>query len=176
MTGRARDLGIRSAPRARPLNAITDVPACASVTGRRARRGRRPARARTGVTAIFRRGYRWTTTSTRAHILNGYGEMIASTRSGSGRADEPIVLLSLQIGKAYDATVRWIATHDPRGVMPVVSECDDSFCRNRSRSPLRRDVAARSTRRPARAGGERRRGHGDALLRIQGGSDGSGSS
>jgi len=59
----------------------------------------------------------------------------------------PCVLTSsLAIGKAYDATVRWIAGRDPGAgeeVMPVVSECDDSGLNDVLSFPLAdEDVAA----------------------------------
>ena len=51
------------------------------------------------------------------HILNGYGELIGVNQLREwGVLMSPIVLTSsLQIGKAYDATVRWIAERDPEG-------------------------------------------------------------
>jgi len=133
---RARDLGItigRLEPG--PLDAITDV-AGLRVGHRTVERGDDgdPHAVRTGVTAIFphdedpwaRPVYAGT------HILNGYGELIGINQIGEwGLLMSPVVLTSsLAIGKAYDATVRWIAARDPvRGcdVMPVVSECDDSW-------------------------------------------------
>ena len=66
------------------------------------------------------------------HILNGYGELIGinSIREW-GILESPIVLTSsLLIGKAYDATVQWIAGRDGdagEAVMPCVTECDDSW-------------------------------------------------
>ena len=46
---------------------------------------------------------------------------------------------SLLIGKAYDATVRWIARHDGdagESVMPCVTECDDSWLSNVLADPI----------------------------------------
>ena len=59
----------------------------------------------------------------------------------------PIVLTSsLAIGKAYDATVKWLAGRDSAAgaeVMPVVSECDDSDLNDVLSFPLAdEDVAA----------------------------------
>jgi D-aminopeptidase len=133
---RARDLGIhigRGAPGA--TNAITDVPGV-RVGHRTVLRGDDGAHdaVRTGVTAIFpHEGDPWTApVYAGTHILNGYGELIGvNTIREWGILESPIVLTSSQlIGKAYDATVRWIAGRDRRAaesVMPVVTECDDSF-------------------------------------------------
>jgi D-aminopeptidase len=133
---RARDLGIRigyGAPG--PLNAITDV-AGVRVGHRTIARGDDgdPHAVRTGVTAIFpHEADPWDAPVYAAtHILNGYGELIGvnSIREW-GILESPIVLTSsLQIGKAYDATVKWIAGRSREAgeaVMPCVTECDDSW-------------------------------------------------
>ncbi|MGZ4149391.1 MAG: DmpA family aminopeptidase [Actinomycetota bacterium] len=132
---RARDLGVRigTGPPG-PLNAITDVPGV-RVGHRTVTRGDdgAPDAVRTGVTAVFpHEGQPWDAPVYAAtHILNGYGELIGvnSIREW-GILESPIVLVSsLLIGKAYDATVRWIARRDPKAgerVMPCVTECDDS--------------------------------------------------
>ncbi len=133
---RARDLSIRiGRGTPGPLNAITDV-AGVRVGHRTVLRGDDGASdaVRTGVTAIFpHEADPWTAPVYAAtHILNGYGELIGvnSIREW-GILESPIVLASSQlIGKAYDATVRWIAARDRRAaeaVMPVVTECDDSY-------------------------------------------------
>ena len=144
-TPRAGGLGVRVGrlPPG-PLNAITDV---AGVRVGHASVVREPDGApnavRTGVTAIFpheddpwrERVY------VGAHVLNGYGEMIGINQIREwGLLMSPIVLTSsLAIGRAYDATVRWIATRDPvaaEEVMPVVSECDDGFLNDPLSFPL----------------------------------------
>lgn len=132
---RARDLGIRigrGTPGAQ--NAITDV-AGVRVGHAGVRRGPdgAPDAVRTGITAIFpHEGNPWDAPVYAAtHILNGYGELIGvnSIREW-GILESPIVLTSsMLIGKAYDATVKWIAACDPKAgeaVMPCVTECDDS--------------------------------------------------
>lgn len=133
---RARDLGItigRLEPG--PLDAITDV-AGVRVGHRTVDRGDDgdPHAVRTGVTAIFPHdGDPWARpVYAGTHILNGYGELIGVNQIAEwGLLVSPVVLTSsLSIGLAYDATVRWIAACDPvrgRDVMPVVSECDDSW-------------------------------------------------
>jgi D-aminopeptidase len=133
---RARDLGIRIGTGSPgPLDAITDV-AGVRVGHRTVLRGDdgAPDAVRTGVTAIFpHEADPWTAPVYAAtHILNGYGELIGiNTIREWGVLESPIVLTSsLLIGKAFDATVRWIARRD-RGagedLMPCVTECDDSF-------------------------------------------------
>ena len=142
---RARDLGIRVGRYAPgPLNSITDVEGV--------RVGQRsvirhddgdPHAVRTGVTAIFpHAGEPWAEhVYAAADVLNGYGELIGINQIQEwGLLMSPIVLTSsLQIGKAYDATVKWIETRDrvaAAEVMPVVSECDDSFLSDLLSFPL----------------------------------------
>lgn len=151
MTPRARELGIsigRGTPG--PLNAITDV-AGVRVGHRTVVRGADgdPHAVRTGVTAIFpHEGQPWREwVYAGVNILNGYGELIGVNQLREwGVLMSPIVLTSsLQIGKAYDATVRWIAGRDPVGaeeVMPVVSECDDSWLSDVLSFPLADDDVA----------------------------------
>jgi D-aminopeptidase len=131
---RARDLGI-SIGRLQPgaLDAITDVTGV-RVGHQTVEHGDDgdPHAVRTGVTAIFPHDedpwripvYAGT------HLLNGYGELIGINQIAEwGLLMSPIVLTSsMAIGKAYDATVKWIAARGNGGaeVMPVVSECDDS--------------------------------------------------
>jgi len=145
---RARDLGItigRGTPG--PLNAITDV-AGVRVGHRTVIRGDdgAPDAVRTGVTAIMpHEGRPWLEPVYAAtHILNGYGELIGiNTIRDWGTLDSPIVLTSsMLIGKAYDATVRWIARQDGdagEAVMPCVTECDDSFLSNVLAEPISDD-------------------------------------
>jgi D-aminopeptidase len=132
---RARGSGIgigRMAPGA--LNGISDV-AGVRVGHTTIVRGDDgdPHAIRTGVTAVFpHEGEPWIEpVYAGTHILNGYGELIGINQVNEwGVLMSPILLTSsLAIGKAYDATVRWIAgrdTHAAEDVMPVVSECDDS--------------------------------------------------
>ena len=98
------------------------------------RRRRRPRRRPHGVTAVFPHDGRALAGPVYAatHILNGYGELIGVNAIREwGILESPIVLTSsLLIGKAYDATVRWIAARDRdagEDVMPCVTECDDSL-------------------------------------------------
>src|SRR5204862_1462050 len=102
-----------------------------------------PNAVRTGVTAIMpHEGFPWTEPVYAAtHILNGYGELIGINAIREwGILESPIVLTSsLLIGKAYAATVRWIARHDGdagQAVMPCVAECDDSALSNVLADPI----------------------------------------
>jgi D-aminopeptidase len=133
---RARDLGIRIGNgEPGPLNAITDV-AGVRVGHHSVVRGDDGATdaIRTGVTTVFpREAAPWEEPVYAAtHILNGYGELIGiNSMAEWGILESPIVLTSSQqIGKAFDATVAWMATKDgaaAEAVMPCVTECDDSF-------------------------------------------------
>ena len=146
---RARDHGIRiglGAPG--PMNAITDVPGV-RVGHRTIVRGDGRGAVRTGVTSIFpgeaEPWREWVYAG--VHILNGYGELIGVNQLREwGVLMSPVVLTSsLQIGKAYDATVRWIAARDRDGareVMPVVTECDDSWLSDVLSFPLSDDDVA----------------------------------
>jgi D-aminopeptidase len=135
-SSRARDLGIQiGSGTPGPLNAITDV-AGVRVGHATVVRGAdgAPDAVRSGVTAVFPLDDDpWKSPVYAAtHILNGYGELIGvNTMREWGILESPIVLTSsLLIGKAYDATVKWIAGRDREAgeaVMPCVTECDDSW-------------------------------------------------
>ena len=150
-TGRARDLGVvigRFPTGAR--NAITDVAGVrvgheTVISGE----GGDPHAVRTGVTAIFpHEGHPWEEPIyAGVHVLNGYGETIGINHLVEwGILMTPILLTSTtQIGKAYDATLRWAATRDGGGareIMPVVSECDDQFLNDILSFPLRDEHVA----------------------------------
>jgi D-aminopeptidase len=148
---RARDLGIRiGAGQPGPHKALTDVPGVL-VGHRSIVRGDDgdPHAVRTGVTTIFpHEGDPWDAPVYAAtHILNGYGELIGVNSIHEwGILESPVVLTSsLQIGKAYDATVRWIASRSREAgeaVMPCVTECDDSFLNDVLSFPLTDDDVA----------------------------------
>jgi len=128
---RARELGMRiGRMEPGPLNAITDVTGV-RVGHRTLVRGADgdPHAIRTGVTAVFPHdGDPWSEpVYAGTHILNGYGELIGINQITEwGVLMSPIVLTSsLAIGRAYDATVRWLSGRDMAAgeeVMPVVSE------------------------------------------------------
>lgn len=100
---------------------------------------------RTGVTVVWpHQGRPWRDRVYAAtSIVNGYGEMIGINQINEwGLLHSPVVLTSsLAIGQAYDATARWIAEQDEvQGVddviMPVVTECDDSYLNNARAFPV----------------------------------------
>lgn len=102
---------------------------------------------RTGVTVIWpHQGSPWRDRVYAAtSIVNGYGELIGINQINEwGVLHSPIVLTSsLAIGAAYDATARWIADRDEiQGVedviMPVVTECDDSYLNDARAFPVTR--------------------------------------
>ncbi len=127
-----------------PGNAITDVPGvrvghASVIEGPDGD----PHAVRTGVTAILpHEGWPWEEpVYAGVHILNGYGETIGVNHLREwGILMSPILLTSTaQIGRAYDAALRWVAGVDPRAaleIMPVVSECDDSFLNDVLSFPL----------------------------------------
>lgn len=138
---RLRDLGITigDLPPG-PLNAITDVAGvrvghCTIIAGEGPlRRGHGPVR--TGVTAIWPHGGNLfdERVPCATQVLNGAGEM-----TGRALIDEwgvlasPILLTNTHaVGAVYDATVAYLADHDPRigpdaWVVPVVAETYDGF-------------------------------------------------
>lgn len=98
---------------------------------------------RTGVTTIWPNEEPWRRRVYAAtSVLNGYGEMVGITHIGEwGLLPTPIVMTSsLSIGKAYDATAKWITRTDSGLVedvpMPVVTECDDGFLNDSLSFPL----------------------------------------
>ena len=144
-TSRARETGVRIGrlPAGR-LNAISDVAGVrvGHATVIREPDGS-PNAVRTGVTAILpHEADPWRDrVYAGAHVLNGYGEMIGINQLREwGVLMSPILLTSsLAIGRVYDATVRWISRRDAEAaeeVMPVVSECDDSFLNDLLSFPL----------------------------------------
>lgn len=150
---RPRDLGISiGSGVAGPFDAITDVPGV-RVGHRSIVRGEGgdPRAVRTGVTTVFaHEDDPWSAPVYAAtHILNGYGELIGVNAIREwGILESPVVLTSsMAIGKAYDATVRWIASKDREAaaaVMPCVTECDDSWLSDVLSFPLSDDDVAQA--------------------------------
>ena len=129
-----------------PLNAITDVGGVKVGHATVSRDPSPDARAvRTGVTAVWpHSGVPWRDrVYAGTSILNGYGELIGINQINEwGLLHTPVLLTSsLSIGFAYHAAARWIAREDPvQGIedviMPVVTECDDSFLNDARAFPL----------------------------------------
>src|SRR5581483_8491108 len=135
-----------------PLNAITDVPGVrvghsTIVAGEGPlRRGHGPVR--TGVTAIWPHGDNLfdQRVPCATQVLNGAGEM-----TGRALIDEwgvlasPILLTNTHaVGAVYDATVAYMADHDPRigpeaWVVPVVAETYDGFLNDSAGGHVRRE-------------------------------------
>ena len=147
---RARELGVRIGrlPTGRD-NSITDVPGVrvGHVTISRDPVGSQQA-VRTGVTVVWPHPDRpWQERVYAATaIVNGYGELIGINQIKEwGLLQTPVVLTSsLAIGMAYHATARWIADEDPvQGIedviMPVVTECDDSFLNDARAFPVQEE-------------------------------------
>jgi len=144
MGPRARDLGVvigRLGPG--PHNAITDVDGVS--VGQATVVRDEPSVARTGVTAIWpHTGDPWRErVYAGTAIVNGYGELIGIDQINEwGLLHSPVVITSsLAIGLAYDTTARWIAEREPAQgrsdvIMPVVTECDDSFLNDARAFPL----------------------------------------
>ena len=127
-------------------NAITDVSGVRVGQVTVSREETADAKAvRTGVTVIWpHAGAPWRDrVYAGTSVLNGYGELIGINQINEwGLLHSPVVITSsLAIGRAYDATARWIAGHDAsQGTddvfMPVVTECDDSFLNDARSFPL----------------------------------------
>lgn len=136
---RARDLGIPFAGTPGPLNAITDVQGVEvghstiiSGTGKNII-GKGPVR--TGVTAIFPRGKRYSPVYANWYSLNGNGEMTGTTWvTESGFLETPIMITNTNsVGVVRDAVLKWFVDTDwYRGedwwyIYPVVAETYDGF-------------------------------------------------
>ncbi len=139
---RAREAGLRfGAGTAGPRNSIADVPGvkvghCTISTGSGALEvGKGPVR--TGVTAILPHGGNLFTTPVKGAYfdLNGCGGLMGALQVREfGLIDTPIMLTNtMSMGAVADATVRHVLGQNPGAglsddaVIPIVSECDDSY-------------------------------------------------
>jgi D-aminopeptidase len=135
-----------------PLNAITDVPGLrvghtTIIAGEGPlRRGVGPVR--TGVTAVWpHAGNVFEERVTCAtQVLNGAGEMTGRAQIDEwGVLESPILLTNTHsVGAVYDATVAYMADHDPHigpdaFVIPVVAECFDGFLNDTAGGHVRRE-------------------------------------
>ncbi|MGH7641066.1 MAG: P1 family peptidase [Candidatus Dormibacteria bacterium] len=148
--GRLRDFGIeigRFTPG--PSNGLTDVAGVTvgHLTLSRDGGGRREP-VRSGITAIWPHpGQPWRERVYAAtSVVNGYGELIGINQINEwGLLHSPVLLTSsLAIGQVYDATARWIAEQDEAQgtddvIMPVVTECDDSYLNDARSFPVERE-------------------------------------
>jgi L-aminopeptidase/D-esterase-like protein len=136
---RARDLGIPFIGAPGPLNAITDVQGVevghsTIITGSGKNLvGKGPVR--TGVTAIFPRGKKFSPVYANWYSLNGNGEMTGTTWvTESGFLETPIMITNTNsVGVVRDAVLKWyVDTHwyqneDWWYTYPVVAETYDGF-------------------------------------------------
>lgn len=136
---RARDLGIPFVGQTGPLNAITDVKGVEvghttiiEGAGKNIA-GKGPVR--TGVTAIFPRGKKFSPVHANWYSLNGNGEMTGTTWvTESGYLETPIMITNTNsVGVVRDAVLKWYVENDwYEGedwwyTYPVVAETYDGF-------------------------------------------------
>ena len=136
---RARDLGIPFTGTPGYFNAITDVLGLevghsTIISGIDTNIGRKAA-VRTGVTAIFPRGKKFSPVYANWYSLNGNGEMTGTTWvTESGFLETPIMITNTNsVGVVRDAVLKWYVDTDwYRGedwwyTYPVVAETYDGF-------------------------------------------------
>ncbi len=136
---RARDLGVPFRGKTGPLNAITDVKGVEvghstiiSGSGENIV-GKGPVR--TGVTAIFPRGKKFSPVYANWYSLNGNGEMTGTTWvTESGFLETPIMITNTNsVGVVRDAVLKWYVDVDWYNkeswwyTYPVVAETYDGF-------------------------------------------------
>jgi L-aminopeptidase/D-esterase-like protein len=136
---RARDLGIPFVGKPGSLNALTDVKGvevghCTIITGHgKVEPGKGPVR--TGVTAIFPRGKRFSPVYANWFSLNGNGEMTGTTWvTESGFLETPIMITNTNsVGVVRDAVLKWYVdvewykNENWWYTYPVVAETYDGF-------------------------------------------------
>lgn len=136
---RARDIGISFFGDPGKLNAITDVKGVevghATIISGKGKNvvGKGPVR--TGVTAIFPRGKKFSPVYANWYSLNGNGEMTGTTWvTESGFLETPIMITNTNsVGVVRDAVLKWFVDHNWYGneewwyTYPVVAETYDGF-------------------------------------------------
>jgi L-aminopeptidase/D-esterase-like protein len=136
---RARDLGIPFIGKTGPNNAITDVKGVevghsTIISGKGENLvGKGPVR--TGVTAIFPRGKKFSPVYANWYSLNGNGEMTGTTwLTESGFLETPIMITNTNsVGVVRDAVLKWYVDTNWYGkenwwyTYPVVAETYDGF-------------------------------------------------
>ncbi len=136
---RARDLGIPFSGTPGPFNAITDVQGVevghsTIIAGQGENKlGKGPVR--TGVTAIFPRGKRFSPVYANWYSLNGNGEMTGTTWvTESGFLETPVMITNTNsVGVVRDAVLKWYVDTNWYGdedwwyTYPVVGETYDGF-------------------------------------------------
>ena len=136
---RARDIGISFFGDPGKLNAITDVKGVevghATIISGKGKNvvGKGPVR--TGVTAIFPRGKKFSPVYANWYSLNGNGEMTGTTWvTESGFLETPIMITNTNsVGVVRDAVLKWFVDYNWYGneewwyTYPVVAETYDGF-------------------------------------------------
>ena len=136
---RARDIGISFFGEPGKLNAITDVKGVevghATIISGKGKNvvGKGPVR--TGVTAIFPRGKKFSPVYANWYSLNGNGEMTGTTCvTESGFLETPIMITNTNsVGVVRDAVLKWFVDYNWYGneewwyTYPVVAETYDGF-------------------------------------------------
>ena len=136
---RARDIGISFFGDPGKLNAITDVKGVevghATIISGKGKNvvGKGPVR--TGVTAIFPRGKKFSPVYANWYSLNGNGEKTGTTWvTESGFLETPIMITNTNsVGVVRDAVLKWFVDHNWYGneewwyTYPVVAETYDGF-------------------------------------------------
>ena len=136
---RARDIGISFFGDPGKLNAITDVKGVevghATIISGKGKNvvGKGPVR--TGVTAIFPRGKKFSPVYANWYSLNGNGEKTGTTWvTDSGFLETPIMITNTNsVGVVRDAVLKWFVDHNWYGneewwyTYPVVAETYDGF-------------------------------------------------
>ena len=136
---RARDIGISFFGEPGKLNAITDVKGVevghATIISGKGKNvvGKGPVR--TGVTAIFPRGKKFSPVYANWYSLNGNGEMTGTTWvTESGFLETPIMITNTNsVGVVRDAVLKWFVDYNWYGneewwyTYPVVAETYDGF-------------------------------------------------
>ena len=136
---RARDIGIPFFGKPGKLNAITDVKGVevghSTIISGKGKNvvGKGPVR--TGVTAIFPRGKKFSPVYANWYSLNGNGEMTGTTWvTESGFLETPIMITNTNsVGVVRDAVLKWFVDHNWYGneewwyTYPVVAETYDGF-------------------------------------------------
>ncbi|MDX1477711.1 MAG: P1 family peptidase [Saprospiraceae bacterium] len=136
---RARDLGIPFDGQPGPLNAITDVAGVEvghhTIIRGEGRNVLGNGPVRTGVTAIFPRGKRFSPVYANWYSLNGNGEMTGTTWiTESGFLETPVMITNTNsVGVVRDAVLKWFVDTNWYGdeswwyTYPVVGETYDGF-------------------------------------------------
>ena len=136
---RARDIGISFLGKPGKLNAITDVKGVevghSTIISGKGKNvvGKGPVR--TGITAIFPRGKKFSPVYANWYSLNGNGEMTGTTWvTESGFLETPIMITNTNsVGVVRDAVLKWFVDYNWYGdedwwyTYPVVAETYDGF-------------------------------------------------